>query len=1116
MKKRVLKLLLMGVSYTFAGFVFQLLFINMLWATETHAQRVKSIKDVMVRVEIQDKTLMETFSILERKSPFKFVYDKNDAFLTQKFNIEMQTLSIEDILVAIARENKLRFKQVNHNITVSKPATFKSEEIEVVDTSIEITGTVTDENGEPLPGVTVVIEGTNTGTVSDIDGKYTIDADVGAVLVYSFVGFQPQRQTVGSSGKIDVRMTEDFGSLDEVVVVGYGSVKKSDLTGSVSSVSSKELVAVPVSNIGSALQGRAAGVDVVQGDGSPGSMPRIRIRGGNSITGGNEPLYVIDGFPVTGGLEGISPNDIESIEVLKDASATAIYGSRGANGVVLVSTKQGVLGAPKVTFETYLGVNHITNRPQLLDAEQYIALANEALVNDGMPPMFTEPVSSYGNTDWQEEILQPGIQQNHQLTVSGGTESTRYSFSGNFFKEQGVVRNSDFSRGNIRFNIDSKISDRLTIGSNITLGRTSDNTLPTAGNGSVDRGGVISTALLVPPIVPIYDIDGNYIFQYEDYLGQNPVAMVNEMVNESVILRGFGNAFAEYELINGLRLKVSLGTNLNYQKNNSYLPTNTFQGSAQNGIASVNMVQNYNWLNENTLSYQTNIGEDHSINLLGGFTRQQNKTESLSGSASDFITNAFLYNSLQSGNAPGAPRTNASDWALESYLGRINYIFRDKYLLTATARYDGSSRFGVNKKYGFFPSGSLAWRISEEEFMKMWGNLDDLKLRASYGITGNQAIPSYGSLSSLTASAGFGYIFGGVPGLGVGPSSIGNEDLGWEKTKQMDIGLDASLFGGRINFTADFYHKITEDLLLNANLPNHTGFRSAIRNIGSIENKGVEFTIGSDILVNQFTWNTSLNLTANRNRVMDLGETGEQLTGGGPVTIGINQYSIIKEGEPLGAFYGYIFDGIYQSEEQVNELGHQPLAKTGDLIYRDLNGDGILNQEDRMILGKALPNFILGFDNHFSYRNFDLNIFFVSYLGTDRLHLNRYILEFLNGVYNHSTAVLERWTPDNPSNYMPRATRTGHQYRVSTREVEDASFIRLRNLSLGYNIPSHILSNLKINNLRFYVTGMNLFTITNYTGFDPEIGTTNDRNPGGDYGNYPMPRTLILGLNVVF
>ncbi len=1074
-----------------------------------------------LNLNFKNADLEEVLAEIEDQSEFFFLYNKDLIDVEQKVDVEVRNKKINEILDQLFEGKDIRYFLIDRQIVLSNhygETGISGKENMMVQQQPAVSGTVTDESGLPLPGVTVVVKGTTQGTVTGADGNYSLsNIPEDATLVFSFVGMRTQEVEVGDQANINIEMAVDAIGIEEVVAVGYGTMRKSDLTGSVISVSGEELSKIPVSNIGNALQGKAAGVDVTVANGAPGGAPKIRIRGGNSISGGNEPLYVIDGFPTDNVLQILSPNDIQSIEILKDASATAIYGSRGANGVILITTKKGNVGATKITIDSYVGFNTITNKPELLNASQFIQLANEAAVNDGMPSIYNEPLASYGNTNWQDEILRTGIQQNYQLNVSGGTPKTRYSISGNYFSENGIVKNSDFNRGNLRFNVDSDISSKITFGTSVLIGRTSGNSLPLAGDGSVDRGGVISTALFVPPIVPIYNENGNYVFLYEEYVGQNPVAMINEIVNERIALNGIGNAFAEVELFKGLKVKILVGTNFSYVKNNEYLPSNTFRGSALQGSASVSFNQIYNWLNENTINYKKEF-ENHSFNILAGFTRQHNKVESLSGSANGFITDAFLFNSLQSGNTPVAPRTNASEWGLESYLGRINYIYKNKYLITSTMRYDGSSKFGKNNKFGLFPSGSFAWRLSEENFLDNAEYLNDLKLRLSYGITGNQAIPSYGSLASITASPWFGYIFGNAMNSGVGFESLENAGLEWEKTNQFDFGIDLSLWKGRLSFTADYYKKVTKDLLLSVNLPSHTGFDNAIQNIGKVQNKGVEFLLSADILVSKLEWNSSLNISANKNKVLDLGDTGEQYTGQGPFFAGINQYSIITEGEPLGAFYGYIFDGIYRDEEQIAELGHQPESKPGDMIYRDFDKSGKLSPDDRLVIGKAIPDLIIGMNNNFRYNNFDLSISMISYLGMERLNMNRYGLESLNGMFNNSVSVLNRWTPTNIDTDIPRATRTGHQYQVSTREVEDASFLRLRNVTLGYTLPDHRnkLKNIGISNLKIYATGMNLITFTNYSGFDPEIGTSDDRNPGGDYGNYPMPKTIIFGFNVSF
>jgi TonB-dependent starch-binding outer membrane protein SusC len=919
MKKRVLKLLLMGVSYTFIAFVFQLLFINMLWAGESHAQRVKSIQEVEIQVEIHDKTLIETFRILERKSPFTFVYDKKDEFLSQKFNLEKQTLSIEDVLVAIARENKLKFKQVNNNITVSKPVTYTDEVIEVVETNIEITGRVRDEFGEPMPGVTVIIEGTNLGTVTDIDGRYSLEAEEGAVLVFSFVGFESQRRAVGTSNIIDVEMVEDASSLDEVVVVGYGTVKKSDLTGSVAQVKGKEINAFPTSNIMQAMSGRAAGVQVIQNTGAPGSPISVRIRGTNSIQGGNEPLYVIDGFPFSGNPTNLNNFDIESIEVLKDASATAIYGSRGANGVVLITTKRGKEGTTRVDFESSYSSQSLRKRLDLMNGSEYARLQNIQAANDNIPLYFTEEeVAAFGEGyDWQDLVFQDAPMLTTSLNVSGGNSKTQYAIAGSYFGQEGIIKGSDYNRYSIRTNITHAISEKIKIDFNNTL--THLKTERRDSGGGQRGNSMIGAAISAAPISQPYREDGTYNILANEYPFIapdiiNPLNFINEQLNETKANVVLTNLAFVYQPTKDLTLRISGGIENRDDRSDNYTTRNFFNSP---GRASVNTGQFRSLLSENTLSYNKTIADKHQINSVIGFTYQDFLNTSLGASGVGFLSDAFETHSIGSAETHGIPGSGYSYSVLLSYLGRVNYTYDNKYLFTFSFRSDGSSRYSPGNKWGYFPSGAVAWRISDEGFMSTSSTVSDLKLRASWGMTGSQAISPYATLNQLSPGR---TIFGNQLYNTFAPSTVLPGDLKWETTEQLDIGLDLGLLDDRIIFNADYYIKNTRDLLNTVRLPSSMGFTTTIQNIGQVQNRGVEFSLDAKVLTGRFKWDLFGNIAFNRNKVVSL-HNGEDILGAfvNVLVVGDN-LTILREGRPIGQFYGFVEDG-YNENGQIQFYG---------------------------------------------------------------------------------------------------------------------------------------------------------------------------------------------------
>lgn len=995
--------------------------------------------------------------------------------------------------------------------------------------NVLVTGTVTSSDNSPLPGVNVLVKGTSTGTVTDVDGKYSLDAPATGTLVFSFIGMKTLEADVNSQSVINMTMDADISQLDEVVVVGYGTQKKSDLTGSVSSVTSKDIKTVPVASLSQALQGRAAGVQVSQTSNAPGGGVSIRIRGGNSIQGGNEPLYVIDGFPVYNeNGPTISPNDIESVEILKDASATAIYGSRGANGVVIITTRRGKAGKPSILFESYYGVQEVRKKLDMLNATQLAQLVNEGIANvnaDNVgkpdfpkPLAFTdEQIAAMGTgTNWQDEIFRSAPVQNYQLTLSGGDDKTQYSISGNIYDQDGIVINSNYKRTSFRLNLDRKVTDRLKLSNSLTVSRAVNNSVSTDTDGG-GSAGVVYSALNFSPTVPVYTGTGAYTI--DNRVGgikiSNPVAMANETTNTNTISRVLGNISGEYILAKGLTLKVLFGANLINSKTNFYQPRTVYAAVSAKGSAYINSSQHTEWLNENTLNYQTTFNDRHKLNFLVGYTLQAAHVEEYRASAQNFANDILEYHNLGSGQQTNTSTSNTFDWGLRSYIGRVNYDLDGKYLVTLTARLDGSSKFGEGNKNGFFPSGSVAWRIVNESFMTDLTQVSDLKLRASYGLTGNQEIGNYQSIGSL---ANQNYNFGNAFTIGYAPNRIANPNLKWENTAQLDIGLDLGLFNDRVIITTDWYYKKTRDLLYSIPLPVTTGYLTSLQNIGKVENKGIEFSISTVNIDRALRWTTNFNISANRGKILDLGNvSGDIPAGSASGHLQLANSGILRLGEPIGVFYGLVTDGIFQNQEEINASA-QKSAKPGDRRYKDLTPDGVINSADRTILGYVQPDFIFGFTNNFSYKGFDLSIFFMGSQGNSVYNINRYELESLTGVSNQSTAVLDRWTPTNPSNEIPRATSTGNPYQVTSRQVEDGSYIRLRNIQLGYTFPTAWLERIKLSSAKLYISGQNLLTITDYSGYDPEVSRFGQDNlsQGVDYGSYPTAKMYLVGLNIGF
>lgn len=992
---------------------------------------------------------------------------------------------------------------------------------------MQVNGIVKDAQGEPLPGVSVKLQGTTKATSTTAKGTFSISSPANGTLIFRSIGFITKEQAVNNRQQINITLEADNTNLDELVVVGYGSVRKSDLTGSVASISSKEIKATPVASLTQAIQGRAAGVRVSQSSNAPGGGMNIRIRGGNSIQGGNEPLYVIDGYPLYNeNGPGINPNDVESMEILKDASAAAIYGSRGANGVIIITTKRGKEGLNRIQFESYYGVQTLRKKLDLLDASQLATLVNDGIANvngdnigkPGYPKPLTytdAQIAAMGKgTDWQDEIFRSAPIQNYQLTFSGGNDKTQYAVAGNYFSQGGIVANSDFNRGSVRVNLDQQLSGKFKFSNSLTVTNSKSNAVATDGDGG-GNGGVVYGALFFSPTVPVYDAQGDYTMNNRPgaLLISNPLALAKERTNIELKTRLLGNTSLEYKIIEGLTLKTMFGANMAFSKTNFYLPRTVYSGLATNGRAEITNSRYFEWLNENTLTYKKVISKIHSFNFLVGYTFQNANFEDVKASAQNFASDIQKYNNMGAAQQTNPNTSNAYDWSLRSYLGRINYDLDSKYLFTLSGRYDGSSRFGDGKKYSFFPSGSAAWRLSSEPFMRKITAVSDLKFRASYGLTGNQEIGQYQSLGALQTD---GYNFGNVIVIGYAPNRIANPNLKWETTAQLNFGLDLGLFKNRITITTDWYQKKTKDLLYNVSLPVTSGFSTSLQNIGKVKNEGFEFAVNTVNLNGAFQWNTNFNISFNKNKILDLGAVTDDIpSGGASGHLQLGNSGILRVGQPIGVFYGLVTDGIFQNAAEVAASG-QKNARPGERRYKDMNGDGVVNSSDRVILGHAQPDYTFGFTNNFSYKGFDLSIFIQGVQGNSIFNLNKYEMESMTGVSNQSASVLDRWTPANPSNDMPRASSAGSPYQVTSHQVEDGSYIRLKNVQLGYNFSPALLKRVRLSSVKVYVSGQNLLTKTKYSGYDPEVSRFGQDNlsQGIDYGSYPSSKIFLAGINI--
>lgn len=985
----------------------------------------------------------------------------------------------------------------------------------------EIKGLVRDDTGSPVPGATVLIRGTSNYTITDANGEFVLASakQYPFSIQFNLVGYKIEIVEVYEPLEevVEVILKTD-NLLNEVVVVGYGTQKKSDLTGSVSSVS-EEILHQPVSSIDRVLQGAVSGVQVTPTSGQPGGGVSIRVRGGSSITGGNEPLYVIDGFPITATssaagtitgaevnpLSSINPADIESIDILKDASATAIYGSRGANGVVIITTKKGKVDKTIITYEGSIGVQSLRKKIDVLNAKQFALLRNDALFDTNpslgrFQYLNQDEIDALGEgTDWQNEAFREALIQNHQLALAGGTEKTRYYVSGSYFTQDGIIRNTDFERLSGRINLDIEVTDKLNIGTNLTVSSSEADVAPT---------GIVTSLLSMPPTATVYDENRKYTLRNPfENIFSNPIASLNEQVNQTRTKRFLGNIYGEYSLLDGLVLKVSIGTDLTGTRENKYLPTSIYEGSLVGGEAGVGSVNNASWLNENTLSYSKEISK-HIINGLIGFTQQEDTKEIVRTGAQRFVSDHFEYNNLETGGTALKPYSRKNTSALLSYLGRVNYSYDDRYLFTASLRADGSSRFGKNNKWGYFPSAALSWKVNNEKFFSALPRaFNELKLRVSYGATGNNGIEPYSSLATLNNIT---YIIGGAVVNGFTPSRIANQDLGWETSYQVDAGIDVGLFENRILVTADIYRKETADLLLDVELPYTSGYSTSLQNYGSVLNRGLEIGLNTINTDAAFRWTSTVNFSLNRNEVLSLG--------GGLESFITGNY-IVKVSQPLGTYYATVTDGILQAGEESMKGAYTGNAapKPGDRLYRDLSGDGKFTTAlDRAIIGNAQPDFIFGITNSFTWKGLNLNFLLQGSRGNQILNGNSQALELFNGQQNASISAVRRYTTEMPSASIPRA-KLDPAPVFSDRFIEDGSFVRLKSITVGYTIPTQLTQRLRISTVKFYVIGQNLLTWTDYTGFDPEITSGNNTTQQGtDTGVYPIAKTISGGLAITF
>lgn len=1038
-------------------------------------------------------SLKQALELIEKQSDRTFAYNEGVLDMTRKVKTKAGTWGLDaalrDILGQVGAEYTLQGKQI---LVTKAGRTVKV-----------YSGVVYDDENYVLPGATIVSEDASVSAITDENGRYFVECEEGTVLSAFFLGFEESRIRTGARQNVDFYLSADKKVLEDAVIIGYGSIKRKDITTAVSVVSTEDVESRPIVSAAGILQGRAAGVQVTQPSGMPGTALSIRVRGSSSVQASNEPLYVVDGIP-TDDISNLSTEDIASMQVLKDASSSAIYGARAANGVVLINTKRGNAGKVDVNFNSYVGFSRLGKKIEALNTEQYKELMAELAERTVAVPTILEEEHRY--TDWSDVLFGTGVNQNYQLSLTNGTDKLRYYVSAGHISDKGIVNKANFKRTNFRANIDSDMYDWLSASFNVGYARNEGRSVYESRSSM--RGGSILATVNTPPFMQIWSPSDPSIYDEDAYGARilNPMAANDaDMTYSSDRLQG--SITLRVHPFKGFEYRSSYSLDLNNGRSDHYLdPNRTSDGRSTKGYVSESVSRNFEWLFENIVTYDFTLAEKHSFSLMAGATQQRAQWNGNSLAGYDLPAAYPDLHSVAVANQidEDATWSSSSAWSLASFLGRISYNFDEKYLFTANVRYDGSSRFAPGHRWGCFPSASAAWRISNEEFMsetRDW--MDDWKIRMGYGLTGNQGgIGNYAYLASMGGSKVLPTEDNSYPGMAIRPNSAANPELTWEKTTQVNIGTDFSAFNSRLMLTLDAYYKKTTDLLLTVALPDNVNLPGGItRNDGAMENKGVEFTLSSKNFTGEFKWNTDFNISFNRNRLLKLG-LNKVYYYASMYTTGENAI-ILKEGLPLGSFFGYVSEGVD--------------SDTGDLIYKDLSGNGTIGPEDRTVIGCAQPKFTYGFTNDFSYKGFSLSLFFQGSYGNQIFNASRIDMEDMLDFKNQSTAVLRRWKRPGMITDIPRSGNVDNIHN-STRFVEDGSYLRLKNVTLSYDLPKSLLSKARIDRVKVYVTGQNLLTFTKYSGYDPEVNAYGGSSValGVDYGTYPQSKTCIFGVNITF
>ncbi|WP_188315992.1 TonB-dependent receptor [Chitinophaga agrisoli] len=1085
-----------------------------------------------VTLSEKNSSLEKVFDKISTQTGYDFLFTRKAMENTKPVNIHVKDEELAVVLQKIFEGQPLKYNMEDLSIVVTRKEAATPPHTSAF---ADVSGKIIDEKGVALIGATIRIKGKSNGTVSNADGSFTLqNAAPGDILVISYAGFVTQEVKASDVSSLTITLKVDQKKLNEYVVVGYGTVQRKDLTGAVSSVSPRDIDNMPVTRVDQMLQGRAAGVDVKSTNGAPGSGATIRIRGSRSITATNEPLYVIDGLIDAINLNTINPEDIASIDILKDASATAIYGSRAANGVILITTKKGAPNQNNTNVSVITGVQTLPKTLDLMNARQFAEFINESRIDQNRAPIYPNIDSIIGvvgekGTNWTDATTRPAVYQSYNVSTSGGTEKMTYFISGNVIDQQGIINNTGMKKYQGRVNLNKKFSDR------IDMGLTMNASHYRIDQGNVNYGsnsGWVGSMITLPPTMPLRKPDGTYEsynpIWYSGGIMDTPPVVAEMTENYNTVNDLQGNLYLQAEIIKGLKLKSAIGTSLSNNKSVYFQPSNIPSKVATNTMtanASSSMGTSTYVLNENTLTYDRNFG-DHHINALGGVTFEHRQNSTMGISVTGLTDDIMKYNNF--GAAAQANRgisSQAEENNRQSYLGRVNYDYKARYYLTMTGRYDGASNFAAKNKWGFFPSFGVKWRTSAEPFFQHSAInkvVNDLAFRASYGKSGNQGIKNYQSLATLSPNAGS-YVFGGAPALGYTQLIVANPDLTWETSTQLDIGTELSLFNGRLNLDANYYSTKTKNLLLEVQIPQQTGFVSRLVNLGKTESKGFEFLVSGDVIrTKDFSWKSTLTLSTNTQNVLDIGPLDM-------ISLDNNGYgantNYLKVGVPIGANFGAEYGGVWHNQQEIDAELAKPAGgrtlvspsgfyKPGKPRYADQNGDGLLNVNDYVYLGTPNPKLFGGFGNTFTYKDLSLDIFFQYNQGNTMYN----DIEFFMGAgaeyTNQFAYMVNRWTPQNPNSDIPAVNSRDNV--PNSRFLHDASLIRLKSLQLSYNLKRFMPRAIK--SASIYLTGTNLLLFTKYNGFDPEVNKENDNSTirAKDDGTYPNARTFAFGINVGF